>query len=285
MTEYRSYEDYDTSSSFYDQTRTALGVDIILGVLSAHVGSPRGLSVVDIGCGTGNYLAALAPHMGELVGLEYSSGMLSQARHKTAGLEPVRLVRGSAFGLPFTDNRFQAALLNQVVHHFDTGGDSTDPGAFPMLRQALGEVFRALAPGGVIMLNHVTQKQLFAGYWWVPLFPEAMARMGRRYIALPALRGMLEEIGYDYGGAIVPLDDVLQAKGYFDTRGPLDPDWRRGDSTWTLATDEELAAGQRQLRELHESGAIDSWMAEREASRKESGQSVFVWARKPGQAA
>lgn len=281
MAEYRSYEDYDTSARVYDQTRAALGVDIILGVLTGRAGPLSSLSLLDVGCGTGNYLAALHPHVGALTGLEYSPGMLARAQQKTVTCERATLVRGSAFALPFAGETFQAALYNQVVHHFDSAGDCHDPGAFPMLRQALAETFRILAPGGVVLLNHMTQQQLREGHWWSVLIPDGVARMAARYIALPALRTLLSGSGFEYGGAVVPLDEVLQAKGYFDTRGPLDADWRRGDSTWTLATGEELQTGLERLRELHESGEIDAWMAERERLRHQVGQTVFVWARKP----
>ena len=287
MTSYRSYEDYDTSANFYDGTRQALGVDIVLGLLAAR--GPRAtandgdspMSVLDIGCGTGNYLAALAPHGYRLTGLEYSAGMLAQAREKTRALANVRLVRGSAFILPFPAGRFHAAMLNQVVHHFDNPGDSHDPAAFPMLRQALAQVYETLAPGGLVLLNHCGQQQMMDAYWWVELFPNAMLRMCQRYISLPALRGMLAGIGFEYGGAIVPLDEVLQARDYLNLRGPLDENWRRGDSTWTLATDEELAAGQARLRAMLEDGSAEPWLAGREELRRKTGQTVYLWARRP----
>lgn len=281
--EYRSYEDYDRSSNFYDKTRSALGVEVILGVLAATGRPLAAHSALDVGCGTGNYLAALAPHLGALTGLEYSAGMLARSRAKTAHLPTVRLVRGSAFSLPFAE-RFSAVLFNQVVHHFDQGG----PGGaraedFPMLRQALEQAFAALEPGGVLLMNHTAGRQFHDGYWWAAIIPDAMTRMAERYIALPALEAMLGEVGFEYRGAIVPLDEVLQAQDYLNAAGPLDPSWRRGDSTWTLATDRELEAGLAWLRSMIDDHTVDAWLAERERLRREVGQTVFIQARKPGE--
>ena len=45
------YENYTKASNFYDQTRVAVGIDKILTQLD----NPAEATVLDAGCGTGNY--------------------------------------------------------------------------------------------------------------------------------------------------------------------------------------------------------------------------------------
>ncbi len=282
LSTYRSYEDYDASSACYDGTRVAVGVELVLGVLAAGGRALSEQTVLDLGCGTGNYLAALAPRVGELVGLEYSEGMLGRAQGKADRLDNARLVRGSAFSLPFDPQRFDAVMLNQVVHHFDDPASGSQPGAgFPMLATSLREILRVLRPGGAVLLNHCSQRQIRDGYWWMVLIPRAMEQMARRYIPLPDLRLLLAEIGFVDSTAAVPIDGLLQPNGYLDPRGPLDDGWRRADSTWSLAAADELDAGLSRLRELIAEGKADSWVAERDALRQQVGQTTYVWARRP----
>ena len=281
MKAYRSYEDYDTSASHYDSTRSAIGVEILLGVLAASKTRLGDMSILDVGCGTGNYLAALRPYLKDLIGLEYSTGMLGQAVGKLESADPVHLVRGSAFGLPFAAQRFDAVMFNQVVHHFDEGG--SEPEDFPMLQLALGEAHRVLRPGGTILFNHSMHRQIRDGFWWMELIPGGMKRLIRRFIPLPALRQLLDNSGFVGHGSAIPLDAVLQSKGYFDPRSPLDESWRRGDSVWTLAGDDETRSGLDRLRTMIESGSVKAWLDRREELRGEVGQCVYVWARRSAQ--
>lgn len=279
MTAYRSYEDYDTSSNHYDGARAAIGIEIALGVMAATGPGLARQSALDVGCGTGNYLQALRPHVGAMIGLEYSAGMLRQSQKKVHGHDNQALVRGSAFALPFADESFDAVMFNQVVHHFDDGGDGVAD--FPLLEGALRESFRVLRPGGAVLLNHAGQRQIRDGYWWMELIPGAMQRMCRRYISIAGMEQMLTGLGFTATGTAVPLGDVLQARDYLNLRGPLDESWRRTDSTWTLAEDDELRAGLDRLRAMLDAGTAESWLEEREALRRDVGQTVYIWARRP----
>jgi ubiquinone/menaquinone biosynthesis C-methylase UbiE len=73
------FENYHDTSKSYDQTRTPIGIEILLGCLAS---TPRPLSehrVLDAGCGTGNYITALKGKVGDLCGLEFNEGMLARA--------------------------------------------------------------------------------------------------------------------------------------------------------------------------------------------------------------
>ena len=77
-----SYEDYTTTSAHYDATREPIGTEVILGCL-ARGGRPLVEQVlVDAGCGTGNYSAALLGHVARIEAIDTSVTNL-EAEHAT----------------------------------------------------------------------------------------------------------------------------------------------------------------------------------------------------------
>ena len=72
-------------------------------------------SVVDVGSGTGSLAFALAPHVGEVVGVDTDAGYLDAARE----LAPanVRFVEGDATALPFEYGAFDIAATVRILHH------------------------------------------------------------------------------------------------------------------------------------------------------------------------
>ena len=59
------FENYQHVSRFYDNTRTAVGVEIILTQLQNSELPINKQLLVDAGCGTGQYSAALVKKMSE----------------------------------------------------------------------------------------------------------------------------------------------------------------------------------------------------------------------------
>jgi len=82
-----SYENYSETAGTYDVYRRTIGVDLMLDALAASARA-RGLAasdlrLLDAGCGSGNYLAALRPHVRSACGLEFNEAMLRTARCAT----------------------------------------------------------------------------------------------------------------------------------------------------------------------------------------------------------
>ena len=98
--------------------------------------------VLDIGCGTGQLAARIKQErpVTEVVGCDFSAGMLSRAR---ARRHDVRWIRGDAGRLPFHDRTFDAVTSTEAFHWF------------PDQRAALSEFFRVLKPGGRLLLAMV----------------------------------------------------------------------------------------------------------------------------------
>jgi len=99
-------------------------------------------TVLDLACGEGRHLRALARAGVDAVGLDISRDLLSMARAKDPR---ARLVRGDMRALPFRDGRFAAVLsLFTSFGYFDSEAED---------RRVLEEAARVLAPGGTLVLD------------------------------------------------------------------------------------------------------------------------------------
>ena len=269
-----AYEDYTAVAGDYDRTRVPTGAEIILGCLAVAGDGPlASLRVLDAGCGTGSYTAALRSHVGMIDAVDLNPSMLQVARAKlgdTPGC-PVALHEADIGTLPFEDGRFDAVMVNQVLHHLpDAPHDRRT-----LLRRVLGEFVRVLRPGGAAIINTCSHDQLRRGWWYAALIPEAVEAMCRRHADTTVLIGLLAEAGLTPAGRFVPSDALIQGDAYFDGRGPLDPAWRRGDSLWSVVSEAELERALDRLRALDEAGTLDAFVAEHDRVRPSIGQIGF----------
>ncbi|BAS28769.1 ubiquinone biosynthesis protein [Limnochorda pilosa] len=124
-----------------------------------------GEQVLDVCCGTGDltFMAARAVGPGgEVVGLDFSAGMLEVARHKATALNgaasalaPIRWVEGDALALPFQDGSF-----DRIVTGFGMRNVAD-------VEQAFREMVRVLKPGGEVVcleLSHPPNPMLRIPY-------------------------------------------------------------------------------------------------------------------------
>jgi ubiquinone/menaquinone biosynthesis C-methylase UbiE len=272
-----SYEDYDAASGGYDRTRWPIGLEIIVGCLAQGVTPLHRMTVLDAGCGTGNYAHALQGHVARIEAVDLSAGMLAIARAKLADAEAGgRIVfhQGSIAALPFGDATLDGAMVNQVLHHLE---DDPEAG-YPAHRQVLAELARVLRPGAVLTINACSQAQMQGAFWANSLIPEARrTAMARRIMPLDALAGAMAEAGLEVRGRFVPVDALMQGPDYLDPQGPLRPEWRAGDSIWALLDPAELAAIEATLRELDRQGALERYLAKHDARRPLIGQITILY--------
>lgn len=134
---------YERFSRFYDcfvalHSRDKQG--LARKFLVDQIPVPNAGSILDLCTGTGtllpHLLAKVAPH-GQVVGLDFSHGMLSVAQEKTRSLANIRLVEGDAGCLPFANGTFEAVTCSHAF--YELKGDAQD--------QALQEIVRVLRPG------------------------------------------------------------------------------------------------------------------------------------------
>lgn len=140
-------------------------------VLSARLGATpqRPFAVLDLACGTGNYLQAQMVHHAkdEIVwhGLDASKEMLAVARGKVEG---VSLVHGRAEQLPFESASLDYVANNFAFHHFE---DKT---------RVLDEIHRVLRPGGALRMRNIASSHM-RGWWIYRFFPSAWMEDEKRF--------------------------------------------------------------------------------------------------------
>jgi len=99
-------------------------------------------NVLDVGCGPGAFLAALAPNCGAITGADISGEFVNVCKRAIDrfGLDNAAVVQASCTELPYPANYFDVVTLVDVLHHLDNIPDTID------------EVRRVLKPGGRIIV-------------------------------------------------------------------------------------------------------------------------------------
>ena len=100
-----------------------------------------GTRALDVATGTGDLAIALARRGGEVIGSDFSEGMLERARVKS---RDVRWEQANALALPYPDNAFDAATVGFGARNFSD------------LRAGLSEMVRVVRPGGRVVVLEIT---------------------------------------------------------------------------------------------------------------------------------
>jgi ArsR family transcriptional regulator len=187
----KSQEFFSSSAGQWDRLRDELfGERFHLAALPAFADSEW--TVGDLGCGTGQLTAALAPFVRHVIAVDASAAMLQAAKKRLHTFDNVELRRGDLEALPIDDGRLDAATLGLVLHHLP------EPG------RALADVARVLKARGrlliVDMLPHDRESyRQQMGHVWLGFSDEHVRRI-------------LDESGFG-DVRIVPLSPDPKSKG------------------------------------------------------------------------
>jgi ubiquinone/menaquinone biosynthesis C-methylase UbiE len=234
-------------------------------------------SVVDVGCGTGNYAAILSPFVGRVTGVEYNEGMLEQATKKTSHLSNVTVVQGSALNIPLASNTYDAVICTQVLHHLP--GSVAPDYAGPV--QFIKEAYRILKDRGVLIINTCNEDQWYKSIYNNILIPQAAKKVYDKYPPVDVLIKAMEGIGFTLQSLLSHChESIMPLDKYKDIQGVLSKEWRNTMSMWAMATEEEIEAALDNWRKMIDNGTIEAFIDNAEKSRKTLGQTTTIVAYK-----
>jgi ubiquinone/menaquinone biosynthesis C-methylase UbiE len=118
---------------------TKVKADYLIDLTSRRFGGTSSCSVLDIGCGVGNFHPILAPKFGSLSGVDISSASIEIARKRNPA---VAYEVYDGMKLPYEDSSFDAAFTVCVMHH-------VPPAQWPLF---VSEMKRIVKPGGLAMV-------------------------------------------------------------------------------------------------------------------------------------
>lgn len=95
-----------------------------------------GMRVLELGCGTAYFTRELAATGASVTAIDISPELLEQARQECPN-DNVTFEVQNAYALTYPDECYDSVLGSSVLHHLE-------------IKQALGEIFRVLRPGGMI---------------------------------------------------------------------------------------------------------------------------------------
>jgi len=161
----RFYKYYEAASESAETLERSRGIhaSLIACMRSDGVGTDRGLSVADIGCGAGtqSLLWARAGH--DVYGIDINADLIRLAKTRATGAGvSVTFLTGSADALPWDSGRFDVCIVPELLEHVENW------------QRCLDEVCRIVKPGGYLFLtttNRLCPKQQefnLPGYSWYP---------------------------------------------------------------------------------------------------------------------
>jgi ubiquinone/menaquinone biosynthesis C-methylase UbiE len=273
-----SYCNYNEIFVSYDQNRQPNGLKEILNIFEENRIPVGDQVVLEGGFGTGAYINQIRHHIKEIYGVEGSEQGYEETRQKIGDAENVHLGIGNILGLSFSDDFFDAYMVNQVLHHLDTKP------SYPNLTLFLTESIRVLKPGGVLTINTSSQEQLNPNsgvYWNYRYIEKAVVALQARYIPVPELLSRLEKSGFIDIKITIPSGKLFQEQYYRDPRLAMVPDFQKADSVYCLCTREQMNEANSLIRSGIDDGSVYQHMALAAKQAEQIGEAVIVSARKP----
>jgi SAM-dependent methyltransferase len=156
--------DYEDAAATYDATRSHSRR--LVKRFDRKVGLTASRTILDFGCGSGNYLAYIRNNHGcRCCGTDPSRNMRRLAREKNSDLD---IRPGDHRHIPFDEAAFDFSFMTDVIHHV------------PDLQSMFRELFRVSRPGALLCVVTQSHEQIAARFY-NRYFPSLAANETARY--------------------------------------------------------------------------------------------------------
>jgi len=238
--------DYDKGNipSSYDAGRGYSPAMLALWLDRISKCAPRGkLSrILDLGCGTGRYSAALANHFdARVIAIDRSAKMLAEARKKSA--PRIAHARANGESLPLRDASIDMVFMSMVFHHFDN----------PL--RAMCECRRVLRACGTVCLRAATVNRI-GTYPYVPFFARSRAILEATLQMQERIEAIFHEAGFE-----LMRHELVRNEVASNWRIYADKIAAGADSILAQLSEAEFREGMRLLRQ-HAATTIDESVTE-----------------------
>jgi ubiquinone/menaquinone biosynthesis C-methylase UbiE len=172
----------------------------------AFVSGRERLRVLDLGCGSGTWLALVASVGCDVAGIDLSVEAIAAARN----LLEADLRVGRAEQLPWPDAVFDRVMCINALHHFEVPA------------RALDEAFRVLRPGGRLLSIGLDPHER-VGRWFVyEYFPETLAVDFERFPSRRQREAWLTDTGFvnplvkvaSHVAMVFPVDQAVRDRAF-----------------------------------------------------------------------
>jgi ubiquinone/menaquinone biosynthesis C-methylase UbiE len=165
----------------------------------------RDSQVLELGCGTGNYIRALEETVGcASWGVDRSEEMLAHARARAGD---VAFMLGDAARLGFADNSFDLVFSVDVIHHIDAKADFYK------------EAYRVLVPGGRLCTMTDSEELIRNSMVLSRYFPETVPVNIARYPTVGAHREWMTRAGFrEFSEAVVSHPVTVTDSGCYASK-------------------------------------------------------------------
>ncbi len=186
---------FDTEAEIYDQWYgTPLGnfvdrleKEAVFSLLNPSEGS----SIIDVGCGTGNYSLELAALGCNVTGVDNSKKMIDIAIEKARSRNlKVNFLFADVSKLPFGDDLFDAAVCVAAVEFFDNW------------QKGIDEIFRVVKPDGKIVIGFINKKSHWGELYQSNYFKENTVFKHARLLGVDEIRSI-------HTGELIDMKETL----------------------------------------------------------------------------
>ena len=197
---------------------------------------PPGKTIADVGAGTGNYSNAIADKGYEIIAIEPSTVMQSQAVFHSH----VQWITATAEAIPLTDNSVDGAIIMLAMHHFSN------------IDLAISELNRIVGDGNLVIFAFEQDK--IPEFWLTDYFPYFIQDTDKTFPSTEIIATKITKItqkNIEIIPFLLPKDlrDLFAAAGWCKPEIYLDAEVRQGISSFAKMSPNELETGIKKLAE------------------------------------